>query len=126
MHSIRTARKSPFLMDFCGCRPAGTETAAIVVEAQWNGQPIMTGEMEPNALNVTLGLWGAAMCEACRCSCSEATQAERKMEREKERKIRKEDGRESEHSPMCMYVCVSVLSPSVSRPTSISRICACL
>lgn len=42
-----------------------SETVAIVIEAQQNRQPIMTQEMEPSALNVTLSLWGAAQCLAC-------------------------------------------------------------
>lgn len=42
-----------------------SETEAIVIEAQQNRQPIMTREMEPSALNVTLSLWGVAQCPAC-------------------------------------------------------------
>lgn len=42
-----------------------SETLAIVVGARQNRQPIMTREMEPSALNVTLGLRGFAQCFAC-------------------------------------------------------------
>lgn len=42
-----------------------SETVPIVIEAQQNRQPIMTREMEPSTLNVTLSLWGVAQCSAC-------------------------------------------------------------
>lgn len=96
---------------------------AIVVEAQLNRQPIMTEEMEPSALNVTLSLWGLAQCLACWWNCLEPRQADGDRKRKSE--VGELDGRTekiSKRVTMCMHVLVSVdvsmscLLPSPKSP----------
>lgn len=100
-------------------RPCRSETAAIVVEPQSNSQPIMTGEMEPSTLNVTLSLRGIAQCFACWRTCLEPRQMERGRQKQGNWTLRIK--KISKQMCMCyIYWCEHV------KTTSICRISLCL
>lgn len=126
--AVRGPAKSPrlFSIGVNSGRPCWSETAPIVAGPRQNRQPIMTREMEPSTLNVTLRLWGVAQCLACWRTCLEPRRANRDGKKGDRNRGGKLDGKTEEISTQAAvrtYARVSIdasMSCLLPSPKSLS------